>query len=75
MQRRSQRAYKICNKKRTLVEPFIYPDIEGFWKGTAKKIGKGPECFSHDMKENYAAKKESWQKIEETYAEMVSELH
>ena len=27
------------------------------------------------MKENYAAKKESWQKIEETYEEMVSELH
>ena len=54
---------KYAIKSRPLEEGFIYPDVEGFWKGTAKPIGKGPECYSHDEKENFAAKKESWEKI------------
>merc|ERR1719357_594155 len=50
---------KYAIKRRPLLKGFTYPDREGFWKGTAEKIGNGPECFSHDMKENYAATKES----------------
>ena len=63
---------KYAIRIRPLKKEFIYPDVEGFWKGTAKQIGKGPECYSHDKKENYAAKKESWEKILEDYEETVS---
>ena len=63
---------KYAIKRRALLKTFTYPDREGFWKGTAKKIGKGPECFSHDHKKNFAAKKEWWEKIELANEERVS---
>ena len=63
---------KYAIKTRPLIEQFTYHEVEKFWKGTAEKIGKGPECFSHDHKKNFAAKKEWWEKIEEAYEERVS---